>query len=175
MPYLSGYQGYSVFMDCDMLCRTNIKDLWKYVDEDRAVWVAQHDYTPREGKKMQGQVQTAYPRKNWSSLMVFNNARCRALTPDYVNEASGLDLHRFNWIKDPDGIGTLPLEWNWLVGEYEPNPHASMYHYTLGGPWWGAYREVDHAKEWFEEHRAMTGQDYYLTQIWQTLPLEVKK
>ena len=168
VPYLSGYTGYSVFMDCDMLCLANIKDLWKYVDEDRAVWVAQHDYTPKTGLKMDNQVQTAYPRKNWSSVMVFNNARCRALTPDYVNTASGLDLHRFAWIKDQEyDIGSLPLEWNWLVGEYPANLEAKVLHYTLGGPWLPAYRRCDHAGDWYDEYRHMTDRDYWPRQVWQ--------
>ena len=166
VPYLSGYIGYSVFMDCDMLCLDDIHNLWRDTDfEDRAIWVAQHDYTPKEGKKMLGQVQTAYPRKNWSSVMMFNNTECRALTPEYVSVASGLELHRFQWLKDSE-IGVLPLEWNWLVGEYPPNPQARMLHYTLGGPWWPGYRNCDHAVEWYEEYRDMTGQDFFPRQTW---------
>ena len=70
--------------------------------------------------KFDGHVQTTYPRKNWSSVMLFNNSRCTALTPAYVNRASGLELHRFYWLQDEE-IGSLPREWNHLVGDYDPN------------------------------------------------------
>ena len=167
VPYLSGYQGYSVYMDCDMLCLADIKELWTFItSRHTVVWVAQHEYTPKSEIKMQGQVQTPYPRKNWSSLMIFNNAQCRALTPDYVSTASGLDLHRFNWLKSDKLIGSLPLEWNWLVGEYAINPGAKILHYTLGGPWFPEHRTCDRAEDWYEEYRTMTGSDYWPQQVW---------
>jgi hypothetical protein len=157
VPSLAGYAGWSLFMDCDMLCRTDIAGLAGYVERaaDKAVSVCRHDYTPKTDRKFLGQVQTKYPRKNWSSLMLFNNARCRALTADYVNSASGLDLHRFNWTDDAQ-IGELPLEWNWLVGEYDHSPDAKIVHYTLGGPYFSDYRDCDYADEWREELRLMT-------------------
>jgi len=86
--------------------------------------------------------------------MLFNNPRCAALTLDYVNSASGLDLHRFRWLKDEE-IGEIPLEWNWLVGEYPRNPQAKIVHYTLGGPYFDEYRDCDYAAEWFEERRLL--------------------
>jgi hypothetical protein len=116
--------------------------------------VCKHDYVPKTERKFLGQVQTKYPRKNWSSLMIFNNERCRALTPDYVNSASGLDLHRFKWLDDRL-IGSLPLEWNWLVEEYPYKPDAKIVHYTLGGPYFDDYRNCDYAGEWFEEFESM--------------------
>jgi hypothetical protein len=109
---------------------------------------------PKGERKFLDQVQTKYPRKNWSSLMLFNNARCRALTPDYVNSASGLELHRFAWMEDRL-IGELPLEWNWLVTEYRYNPNAKIVHYTLGGPYFPEYRNCDYADEWFAELESM--------------------
>ena len=133
-----------------------------------AISVCQHDYTPKSETKMDGRVQTAYPRKNWSSFMVFDNSLCRMLTPDYVETASGLDLHRFNWLKNEYPIGSLPLEWNWLIGEYPINPNAKMLHYTLGGPWFPMQRNCDEADKWLAEYRDMAGGDYYLTQIWET-------
>jgi len=172
VPYLSGYAGYSLFMDCDMLVQVPINDLWQDVDPttpNKAIWVCPHDYVPKEGRKMADQVQTPYSRKNWSSFMFFDNSECRVLTPDYVNMATGLQLHRFEWLQDSQ-IGTLPLEWNWLVGEYAPNPKAKVFHYTLGGPWLSKYRDCDHADEWFEEYRNMTDMDYYPTQVWQRPP-----
>jgi hypothetical protein len=156
VPYLSGYSGWSVFMDCDMLCLADIAELAAQIDRQRdmAVLVCKHDYVPRTERKFLDQVQTKYPRKNWSSLMVFNNARCRALTPAYVNGAPGLDLHRFAWTEDA-AIGELPLEWNWLVGEYERSASAKIVHYTLGGPYFDDYRDCDYATEWFAEVNSM--------------------
>jgi hypothetical protein len=154
VPALAGFRGWSIFMDCDMLCRADIRDLWACVEpeKDKAVLVCQHDYVPKTEHKFLGQVQTKYPRKNWSSLMVFNNERCGALTPEYVNLAPGLDLHRFKWLDD-SLIGSLPLEWNWLVGEYPYRPDAKMVHYTLGGPYFD--RACDYAEEWFAEFGSM--------------------
>lgn len=156
VPSLAGFRGWSVFMDCDMLCRVDIAQLAAEIERqpDRAVLVCKHDYIPKTERKFLDQVQTKYPRKNWSSLMVFNNERCRALSPAYVNSASGLELHRFAWTEDRL-IGELALEWNWLVGEYEHNPAAKIVHYTLGGPYFDEYRNCDYAQEWLAEFESM--------------------
>lgn len=153
VPALAGYQGWSLFMDCDMLCRADIAGLVARQQSDKAVLVVKHDYVPKTQRKFLDQVQTRYERKNWSSLMLFNNARCRALTADYINAASGLELHRFKWIDDAL-IGELPKEWNWLVTEYEYNASAKLVHYTLGGPWFDPYRDCEYADEWFAERKA---------------------
>jgi hypothetical protein len=156
VPYLSGYSGWSVFMDCDMLCLADIAELAAQIERqpDKAVLVCKHDYVPRTERKFLGQLQTKYPRKNWSSLMVFNNARCRALSPAHVNTAAGLELHRFAWTEDAS-IGEIPLEWNWLVGEYPPSARAKIVHYTLGGPYFDDYRDCDYAAEWLAEFESM--------------------
>jgi hypothetical protein len=154
VPALSEYRGWSLYMDCDMLCRTDIAQILSHIESERAVLVCKHDYVPSTERKFLDQVQTRYPRKNWSSLMLFNNERCGALTPEYVNTASGLDLHRFAWIDDRL-VGELPLEWNWLVGEYPYNADAKIAHFTLGGPYFEAYRDCDYAAEWFAERRQM--------------------
>jgi lipopolysaccharide biosynthesis glycosyltransferase len=150
VPALAGYRGWSLFMDCDMLCLADIAGLAALQDANKAVMVVKHDYVPKTQRKFLDQVQTRYERKNWSSLMLFNNERCRALTPQYVNSASGLELHRFKWIDDAS-IGELPKEWNWLVTEYDYNPAAKLVHYTLGGPWFDEYRNSEYASEWFAE------------------------
>lgn len=149
VPSMVGFRGQAIFMDCDMLCQGDIVELfaWGLSEPSKPVLVCQHEYTPRPGLKFLGQSQTVYPRKNWSSLMVFNADICRALTPEYVNRATGLELHRFTWLQD-NQIGALPLDWNHLVGEYEPKPDARMWHYTLGGPWFPEYTDCDHAEEW---------------------------
>ncbi len=151
VPYLSGYEGVSIFMDCDMLTQT---DIYRVLDDhhrDNAVSVCQHDYIPRPEMKATG-AQTFYPRKNWSSFMVFQNALCRMLTPDYVNTASPADLHRMVWA---ESIGALPLDWNWLVGEYDAKPYARNLHFTLGTPCFHDYSTCDHADAWFAELTAM--------------------
>jgi hypothetical protein len=156
VPALSGYRGWSVFMDCDMLCRVDVAALLAEMERqsDKAVLVCKHDYVPKTARKFLDQVQTKYPRKNWSSLMLFNNARCRALSVDYVNSASGLELHRFAWLEDA-AIGGLPLEWNWLVGEYPYSANARIAHFTLGGPYFPEYRDCDYADEWRAEFESM--------------------
>jgi hypothetical protein len=154
VPALSEYRGWSLFMDCDMLCRSDIAELAAISEgaEDKAVLVCKHDYTPGPTRKFLNRIQTVYPRKNWSSLMLFNNALCKVLTANYVNSAPGLDLQRFVWMEDAR-IGELPLEWNWLVGEYRHNPAARIVHFTIGGPYFDEYRDCDYAGEWIEENR----------------------
>ena len=93
MPYLCKYSGHAIFMDCDMLSRSNIAELWRQRTTKYAVQCVQHDYTPTSTIKFMNQPQTPYPKKNWSSMMIFNNAKCTALSPDYVNSATGLELH----------------------------------------------------------------------------------
>jgi hypothetical protein len=147
-PYLSDYRGWSLFMDCDMLVRGDLAEIFARRDERYAVMVCQHDYAPADEVKFLNNRQSRYAKKNWSSVMLFNNAECRALTPDYVNQASGLDLHQFRWLDDEARIGALPLEWNWLVGEYPHNPDARIAHFTRGGPYFADYADADYAEEW---------------------------
>ena len=33
--------------------------------------------------------------------MLMNCRKCTTLTPDYVNKASGLELHQFKWLEGP--------------------------------------------------------------------------
>jgi hypothetical protein len=154
-PYLSGYEGWSAYADCDMLMLDDIVSLWKLRDERYAVMVVKHNHVPKETVKHLDEPQTKYEKKNWSSLILFNNARCRALTPDYVNKASGLDLHQFKWLGNDDLIGALPDHWNHLVGYNPPRKDAALVHFTLGGPYFDEYRECEYAKEWFAERDAM--------------------
>jgi hypothetical protein len=154
-PYLSGYEGWSLFVDCDFIALDDIAKLFALADDRYAAMVCQHDYTPASDIKFSGNVQTKYVKKNWSSLVLFNNARCRALTPEYVSTASGLELHQFKWLASDDEIGALPLEWNWLVGEYPHKADAKMVHYTIGGPYFSQYRDCDYAREWTEARDQM--------------------
>lgn len=149
VPYLSNYEGWTLFADCDMLMRSDIARLWALRDDRYAVMCVKHDYTPKIETKFLGQTQTKYEKKNWSSVMLFNNARCRALTRDYVNTATGLQLHQFKWLESEDLIGALPQSWNWLVNEYDYNEEADLVHFTDGGPYFEEYKTDDYADEWF--------------------------
>lgn len=158
-PYLSGFHGFSIFMDCDMLMLGDVADLWKMRDPRFAVQVVKHDHRPRESVKFLGQVQTSYEKKNWSSVMLFNNEKCTALMPDYVSTASGLELHQFKWLGNDLLIGDLPGRWNHLV-DYDPaRPDAALVHYTLGGPYFKEYANCEYAAEWRTERDAMLHAD----------------
>ncbi|MEM7198145.1 MAG: glycosyltransferase [Pseudomonadota bacterium] len=155
IPYLCNYQGWAIFMDCDMLVQDDIAKLWDQRDKNYAVQVVKHDYVPKSEQKFLGATQTKYPRKNWSSMMLFNNEKCQALTMDYANNASGLELHQFKWLDNDDLIGGLDKRWNYLAGEYPHKDDVSIVHYTLGGPYFDAYKDCDFAKEWFLDRDAM--------------------
>jgi hypothetical protein len=150
-PYLRGYQGWALFMDCDMLLRADLAELWALRDDRYAVQCVKHDHQPTSTVKFLGEPQTRYEKKNWSSVMLMNCARCTALTPEYVNTASGLDLHQFKWLESDDLIGALPREWNFLVEYYRHDDNAKLLHFTEGGPYYEATRHVDFAEQWWGE------------------------
>ena len=116
-----------------------------------------HDHIVQDGTKFLGQNQLSYPKKNWSSVMLINCAKCKALTPEYINTASGLDLHRFNWLEDDSLIGEIPLRWNYLVDYYPKidNKDVSILHYTEGGPYFKDYLNCGYAEEWLKEKENM--------------------
>ena len=155
-PYLSGYSGQSIFMDCDVIVRCDIRELLDACDLRHDVFVVKHDYTPKPGSKFLGNTQHAYPKKNWSSVMVFNNftAPCRRLTPEVVSRQSGKYLHQFEWTTD-ERVGELPPAFNHLVGEYPENPEAKIVHFTLGTPCFEGYENQEFADEWRFEKEAM--------------------
>ena len=154
-PYLAGYEGWALFMDCDMIMLHDVAELWALRDERYAVMCVKHNHVPKEETKFLGETQTKYAKKNWSSVMLFNAAKCRALTPDFVNSASGLELHQFKWLDDEELIGDLPPTWNHLVSVNEPTPDRSLVHYTIGGPYFPEYRDCEYAAEWFVEREEM--------------------
>jgi len=110
---------------------------------------------PKEETKFLGAAQTKYEKKNWSSVMLMNCERCRSLTPEFVNSASGLQLHQFKWLEDEELIGELPARWNHLVGYDPPSEGAALVHYTIGGPYFAEYVDCEYAAEWFRERDAM--------------------
>ena len=152
-PYLCQYQGWAVFSDCDMIVKEDPAKLWAWRDDSYAVRVVKHDHQPLEDRKKLG-IQSRYEKKNWSSVMLFNNSMCRALTVDYINKASGLELHQFKWLGDEDLIGDLPSHWNYLVG-YDKDQTPSLIHYTLGGPWFDECQGVEYNVDWYDEHSSM--------------------
>lgn len=153
-PYLAGYTGQAIFMDCDMLVRGDIYDVLENCDLCHDVFVVKHDYTPKQGKKFLGNDQHVYPKKNWSSFIVFNcfSSSCKRLSPDVVNTMTGSYLHQFQWASR---VGELPGEWNHLVGEHDENPYARVIHYTLGTPCFEGYENQEWASEWFDEYQLM--------------------
>jgi hypothetical protein len=163
VPYLSDFDGYSVFFDCDMMLRVDINEILDVVKSqpNKAVYVVKHDYSPKNKIKFLNQVQYQYPRKNWSSVVLWNcsHPSNKAVTPDYVNTATAMELHRFKWLKD-DEIGELDVRWNWLVGEYSNPPNdVKNVHWTVGGSYFYEYKDADFSDEWFSEHDKMQNCD----------------
>lgn len=154
VPYLCGYEGWAIFMDCDMIVLRDIVELWSYRDSRYAVRCVKNQYTPSEREKYLGNEQDVYDRKNWSSMMLLNCAACTVLTPEYVNTASRLDLHQFKWLGEnsEDLIGELPAEWNHLVGYGKEMPDAALVHFTIGGPYFKEYIGVEHTHTWMVEN-----------------------
>lgn len=159
VPYLCNYQGLALFFDCDQLIRTDVSEIFSVLDEQpgKAVYVVKHTYQPRNDVKYLNNIQYQYPRKNWSSVVLWNceHVKNRAVTPEYINSSEGLILHRFNWLNDED-IGELDIKWNWLVGEYDnPPQNVKNVHWTVGGPYFNEFKNVDFSDEWFAEKDAM--------------------
>ena len=157
-PTLAGFSGWALFCDCDFLWLGDVGELLEHTQSAKAVYCVQHDYRPRETTKMDGAVQTLYPRKNWSSLMLFNcdHDAVRALTPQVVNRESGAYLHRMQWVADAD-IGALPVDWNWLEGWNEKPARGTpkAVHFTRGGPWFPQWQDVDYGDLWRIERDEM--------------------
>ena len=153
VPELNDYKGWALFCDCDIIFLEDINNLFNLKDDKYAVMCVQHDYTPKEETKMDGKQQTLYPRKNWSSLVLWNCGHPSNLkiSKELINdpETTGKYLHRFSWLKDEE-IGAIPHYWNWLVGWYkEPNDgNPKAIHYTEGGPWFENYRDCDYHQNW---------------------------
>jgi hypothetical protein len=154
-PYLCDFNGWALYMDNDIVCKEDIAKLWELRDDRYAVMCVKHDYEVESEMKFLGEKQTRYEKKNWSSIMLFNCTKCKALTPDYVNTATGLQLHQFKWLESEDLIGEIPKEWNYLVGVYPASGVPSLIHYTDGGPYYNDYKDVDFAEEWLDEYTSL--------------------
>ncbi len=158
-PYLNNFQGWSIFADGDMICQADIKELWDLRDESKAVLVVKHNYQTKQNIKYLGNMNENYPKKNWSSLILWNcrHPKHKMLTPEFISNQSGKYLHRFSWLDEED-IGELPIEWNWLAIEYPINASAKIIHYTLGTPCFKNYKDTDMAEIWINTYkRALQG------------------
>jgi lipopolysaccharide biosynthesis glycosyltransferase len=153
VPYLCDFKGWAIFLDSDILAVDDLAEMWALKDDRFAVQVVKHDHNPKGTTKFLNQPQTSYPKKNWSSVMLMNCAKCQALTPEYVNTASGLDLHRFNWLESEDLVGEIPSRWNHLVDydEAKPIDQLSILHYTDGGPWFKETQNCGYSDIWAKE------------------------
>jgi len=152
-PHLNGFEGWAIFADGDMICQSDIKELWDLKDESKAILVVKHDYQTKAHKKYLGNINENYPRKNWSSVILWNcsHSKHKILTPEFVASQTGKYLHRFSWLDDSD-IGELPIDWNWLAIEYPENKNAKLIHYTLGTPCFKEYKNTEMADLWYENY-----------------------
>ncbi len=154
VPKLMDYKGWALFVDCDFLFTADIADLFSLADDRYAVMCVKHDYRPTETVKMDGAVQTVYPRKNWSSMVLWNcgHSANRVVTPETVNNQTSAFLHRFQWLSD-DLIGEVSESWNWLEGwcRKPENGAPKGIHFTRGGPWFDNWQHVQFADLWLAE------------------------
>ncbi len=156
VPYLNGYQGHAIYADGDMICQADIAELWEMRDVRKDVQVVKHDYKTKVTHKYLGAKNEDYPRKNWSSLILWNCASFpnKILTPEVVANSTGEYLHRFQWLQD-DRIGELPEDWNWLSTEYPDNAEAKIVHYTIGTPCFADYKHSPMAGIWHRTHKRL--------------------
>ncbi len=153
-PYLSGFSDWAIFADGDMICRQDLKALWELRDERYAVLVVKHDYQTKAQQKYLGNKNENYPKKNWSSLILWNcgHPKNQLLSPAFVMSKDGKFLHRFSWLEESD-IGEIPKEWNWLTTEYPNNDQAKLLHYTLGTPCFKDYKSAEMAEFWWDAYK----------------------
>lgn len=151
VPLLCNFDGYAIWLDGDMLLNADIADLWRLRSGQHAVSVVKHEYKTQHTHKYRGAENRHYPRKNWSSVIVWNCAHPsnRKLTPKYIEDHDGEHLHRFGWLDDNE-INALPRYWNWLVREFPENARAKLWHYTIGIPAFTDYQEGHNSDEWHE-------------------------
>ena len=154
-PYLNEFDGWAIFADGDMICQADLKELIGMADPNKALMVVKHVYQTKASIKYLGNINENYPRKNWSSVILWNcsHPKHKILTPEFVSNQTGKFLHRFSWLDDND-IGELPVEWNWLACEYEKNTDAKLIHYTLGTPCFKDYRDTDMAEIWYDYYES---------------------
>jgi len=157
VPHLMDFKGHAIYIDGDMVVKEDIAKLWELRQNHRDVQVVKHDYKTRMPIKYLGSKNEDYPRKNWSSVIIWNceSFSNKRLTPEYVMNSTGKHLHRFEWLED-NRIGSLPIEWNWLPDEFGENTHAKLLHYTLGAPCFDEFHNTEMAQDWHDESSLTT-------------------
>lgn len=159
VPYLMDYRGWAIYADSDMIFLEDIAELWDLRDDRYAVQVVKHQYRTKYPVKYLGNKNEDYPRKNWSSLILWNCGHPANKWLDWhrVSHGTGSYLHRFKWLMDEE-IGELPKEWNWLAMEYPDNPAANLVHYTVGTPCFKDYANCEMSHHWrYYYHRMLEG------------------
>lgn len=158
VPYLCGFNGWALFVDGDMVVTTDITELWAMRETlayGKAVGVVQHDYKTRHKRKYIGTPiendNVDYPRKNWSSVMLFNcdHPANRRLSLWDVNNRTRQELHSLYWLHD-DEIGSLDPAWNWLVNEQPKPDNLGIAHFTNGGPFNDGWPGAEHDDLWLK-------------------------
>lgn len=152
-PYINNFEGWAIFADGDMICQSDITELWNLRDDRKALQVVKHNYKTKMQKKYLGNLNENYPKKNWSSLVLWNcsHPKHKILTPDFISSQSGKYLHRFSWLEEED-IGELPMDWNWLAIEYPENYDAKLIHFTLGAPCFKEFKNTEMSDIWFKTY-----------------------
>lgn len=165
VPYLANNTGWALFCDCDFVWDGNVEEVFEQADDKYAVMVVKHDHRPNNTTKMDGKQQTQYPRKNWSSMILWNCSHPSNvnITPEVINNATGQFLHRFEWLKDHE-IGELDVKYNFLVGWNDAEKVKPVaYHWTEGGPWFPEYVNCPFNNVWIKyllEYANEIGKDY---------------
>jgi len=149
VPHLMNYKGWAIYADGDMVCLEDIKKLWDLRDSKFAVQVVKHNYKTKIRNKYFGNKNENYPRKNWSSLILWNcdHPSHKILTPDFIQSQTGAFLHSFSWVNDNE-IGELEKEWNWLAMEYDEKKDINLIHYTIGTPCFEQYKNCSLSSYW---------------------------
>ena len=156
VPFLMGFDGWAIFADGDMVCLDDIKNLLDLRDNKFALQVIKHDYKTKYKTKYFGQKNEDYPRKNWSSLILWNcsHKKNKILTPEFISDKDGSYLHRFKWLNDVE-IGEIKKEWNWLAMEYPEKKDLKLIHYTLGTPCFKEFKNTSLSKDWHDSFKRL--------------------
>ena len=142
-----------MFVDNDFVFKCNPTELEKYL-KNKPVGVVKHKLDNIHGVKMDGVENKSYPKKCWSSLMLFDNSKLKHLTKEYLDDATPADLHQFAWVDEKD-ISEIPRSYNHLVGYYKKHNRIKAIHYTQGGPWFEEYKNGEFSEEWWKVYKSL--------------------
>jgi len=153
VPMLCHYKGIAMFCDNDFLWKCDPTEMIKYLG-DKTIAVVKHKDMDIKQTKMSGVVNKSYPRKNWSSLIIYNCSKLRHLTKAYLDSSQASDLHELRWVDDNE-IAEIPKSYNHLVGYYKKHNRIKALHYTLGGPWFDDYKNGEFSEEWWKVYKSL--------------------